>query len=116
MSEKLEAVFDYKDASRYFWRVTVWKSGECESWQGADSIDFVWSYKIERSFSGESNWQEIYGGEIQGQYEIFPDAEDIMLDFMNYTQSFVIGFCRERADEFLDKAADISKLVRGVNE
>lgn len=91
MSKELEREYHYKDGSRYYWRIKVWKSDERPSWADSDSIDFIWSYTIERSFSGEESWNRVFENEIQGQYDIFPDMSDILLDFQSYINSFVVG-------------------------
>ncbi|MCY7361608.1 MAG: hypothetical protein LH629_06000 [Ignavibacteria bacterium] len=90
---KTEYFYHYKDASRYHWRVKLWKIDEKLSWEGADSIDFIWNYTVERNSHGQNDWEIMYEqGFIVGQYNIPPNLKDIVLDFMNYIQSFALGF------------------------
>lgn len=86
----------YKDSSRYWWEITLWKSGEhpsadAENWTDPSTVmDFEWCYRIKREEGGIINYQSSF----VGQYELIPDIQDVLLDFLNYITSVMLGFAK----------------------
>ena len=84
----------HKDAWRYWWEITLWKSGERPCSDGPE-IDFVWRYMIRRDERTLFN-----EGEIVGQYDMAPHLHDVLLDFSQYIQSVCLGFAEySKAEE-----------------
>lgn len=90
-----DAVWKYKDGERYWWRVTLRKTGERPA-AGLDpaegSVDFEWRYDVAREDGGR--WHPVYAGQIVGQYDEQPSLEEVLGDFSAYVSRAVIGFAR----------------------
>lgn len=90
-----DAVWKYKDGERYWWRVTLRRTGErpAAGHEPEDgSTDGEWRYDVTREDGGE--WHPVYAGQIVGQYEEQPTLEEVLDDFAAYVMRAAIGFAR----------------------
>jgi hypothetical protein len=76
-------IWTYKDSSRYWWRLEVWKSGEVIAHWDPSVIDWEWAYQMYR------DGEEFYHGSITGQYDEVPDPEEFFLDLQNYVNHLI---------------------------
>lgn len=93
--------WNYKDNSRYYWRIKVWHSGESPCGPGFkdDEVDLEWSFEIYREGWGGAAWPEpgfvcVYTGEIVGQYDQLPSVNDILSDYLGYVTSAALGMAQ----------------------
>ena len=89
-------VWDYKDASRNRWRVTLWDTGETRPSPGSEtetdgSVDHVWRYEVEREEGGE--YVTVYIGTHTGQYDLRPELPELLHEFGSY----VLAVCIDAA-------------------
>ena len=78
----------YKDSSRYWWKIDLYKLCEEEHPFHEGEIDFIWGYDIFR------DEKEFIYREIRGQYDEIPHLTDILCDFSNYINCTIIGFSK----------------------
>lgn len=77
-------VWRYKDASRFWWKVELKQTEDCQVDQAGEK-HFYWNYKLSRD-GGEMHFDSLLG-----QYDMPPRLDQVMLNFSCYISAVVIG-------------------------
>ena len=75
----------YKDSNRNWWEICLWLDEEDTIIDSYGDIHHHWNYTV------EIEGRKIHDGWIQGQYDIRPTLETVMIDFSTHMSAVAIG-------------------------